>query len=1065
MFEMLVLTKAKSKSIRQMMMLMKASSAIPPSTQMTTNSPSSTLLTAQEREEWNTLSLSELIASEAAKRKLAEAKAEELRQLVGIRYRVLIHTADNISKMKDTAEDSINTIQQLQHTIQTILFYSKQLSNNQSSRNKQKSNFALSLAEFTALPEQIWAELAGHNHISACELFLRSQIIYNHLKSYLHTIPATENPANHNKNPNENIFNNANPADLRLFISLHYSCLQEFSEIILSQANQRLAQRDLAIEQYLQPLVATILVTGNSVQATLKLFLSSRTNWIKHIISSANKALTLYPNCNPAAVISHSLTAVTLVLQTTIIHLAALLGPVKKSQSSHLPTQLQAFYNNATHQENHSAYFTSYSISPSELNTTTRTWLDELIAQLHSNTNEISLTNLLNRLHTGKQLAVVRDKILAQLAFQMTDSDNDNNPANDSHQQLNDRKERKEVWEECCLTVFPSESSSSNGSSKQRLNSLLSLWDLVFAKCFNNRFKAVVEQSFQRLQLQQTIAQALRAWNETQPAPSTANHSKQSSSTAAGEAVNLNKSVLPKELLGFRESQVNSIVVSFITELSTLANDVRYLLQCDFVRTEQQLIQQQRQKQINTADPSPVSSSSSSSILTALHSVYVDFSSLRSFIQAELTPHIHRMYSSLVAALVNDLRKKLGDLEAGVLNSMSSASRWKSAQCIELVEQAVFIGRVCYSITQQPSLMSFTRLLDNSSSNNSSSTIFSPTNASSAVQASLSTTARSAFRIWTRYTAAIVHEQFEANFNPWLQANNTFANAFTNKVLSQTIPIAIPTHESSYIGELLLTLQERVYTIYGYQVQGEILTWLLNDLSNAILTALQSKVKSPAHFNKLSSNSKLQLFFDIQYLFAVLRLSSLSANNDDRQRYTQIISTIDNQLNIELDAVNWTVSKPHMNNTLYQAIQRTNLLYGLLIRFNPLPPVFNYQPAKLAAAVNKPAPKDAKDSVGETQQFAINLISLAPAGARVLPLSAASLYPSKNATTNFTTPNKLSIYPSSNTMRSSGPHSAGSSNTTAGSAGSSTTLSHSVSANLSDLKATGRHILGKLNLY
>ena len=57
-------------------------------------------LSAAELAEWRGASVSALSSREASIRQLAGAKREELRQLVGVRYRVLLETADSIERMK-----------------------------------------------------------------------------------------------------------------------------------------------------------------------------------------------------------------------------------------------------------------------------------------------------------------------------------------------------------------------------------------------------------------------------------------------------------------------------------------------------------------------------------------------------------------------------------------------------------------------------------------------------------------------------------------------------------------------------------------------------------------------------------------------------------------------------------------------------------------------------------------------------------------------------------------------------------------------------------------------------
>jgi len=77
-----------------------------PSSNALTSMPASIELTAEERGWFRTRPLSTLRALAEERREMSEEKKEELRQLVGIRYRVLIETADSILSMQTLMKDA-----------------------------------------------------------------------------------------------------------------------------------------------------------------------------------------------------------------------------------------------------------------------------------------------------------------------------------------------------------------------------------------------------------------------------------------------------------------------------------------------------------------------------------------------------------------------------------------------------------------------------------------------------------------------------------------------------------------------------------------------------------------------------------------------------------------------------------------------------------------------------------------------------------------------------------------------------------------------------------------------
>ena len=94
-----------------------SSSASPSSLALSLPSAS---LSVSELSEWRGSSVSSLSSSERSIRELASGKREELRQLVGVRYRVLLETADSIERMKVEGEMAHADIEHIQTALAVL---------------------------------------------------------------------------------------------------------------------------------------------------------------------------------------------------------------------------------------------------------------------------------------------------------------------------------------------------------------------------------------------------------------------------------------------------------------------------------------------------------------------------------------------------------------------------------------------------------------------------------------------------------------------------------------------------------------------------------------------------------------------------------------------------------------------------------------------------------------------------------------------------------------------------------------------------------------------------------
>jgi hypothetical protein len=546
------------------------------------------------------------------------------------------------------------------------------------------------------------------------------------------------------------------------------------------------------------------------------------------------------------------------------------------------------------------------------------------------------------------------------------------------------------------------------------------------------------------------------------------------------------------DLNGAREADVQAIVRIFRRQLVQLARECRAILDCRYVSP---LTATGTGSTSSRAGPL----GAGSGIVEGDLQQQLLFPSLSRFLSDELRPSLTRQFNALVEGLVDGLRRRLQDLEARVLSSVTSGSAWRSRRTQALVEQSVFIGRVCHELMAHKQMLSLehmwahdaaTAATTAAASNDSKAHLTTSTRPAAgalsvplsattggavALHASLSTTARLSFRVWTRYVAALASEELGLELTRWVadvlavqKQGDKFRDAYFAALLSTRNPLApaagggseplglaLPVHASSGVFRVLHLLHEHYHSLLGFRVRDDIVAWLVADVSAALLAVWEGKLlggrssagskgtnlaaSGPAAFalqsppsqqqhqvdeaeervlEKLCPQAVLQLWFDMQFLFGVLRLPSdskgaaatgtgaaataaSSVTSDGRARFAALQQCFESTCARVLDQIDWLASRRAFAFSARAALQRSTMLFGLLCKSNPFPPVPAPLPAGGAAGGMLLPPQTPAHGVSSssaaTPAAAGDMQSLFPLAApiaRIQPISA-SHYPSR----------------------------------------------------------------------
>ncbi|KAH1036851.1 hypothetical protein AAZX31_20G175400 [Glycine max] len=213
--------------------------------------------------------IAEIRKTEAATRKQIEDKKEELRQLVGNRYRDLIDSADSIILMKVSCNGISSNIAAVHGRIRSL---SQSQSQSQTKLHSQSRAWTYGAAcrvkYLVDTPENIWGCLDEGMFLEAASRYVRAKNVHHHLfvdsddqkKKFLSNFAMLQH---------------------------QWQIVESFRAQISQRSRDRLLERGLAISAYSDALAAVAVIDELEPKQVLSLFLESRKSWISQILGNA----------------------------------------------------------------------------------------------------------------------------------------------------------------------------------------------------------------------------------------------------------------------------------------------------------------------------------------------------------------------------------------------------------------------------------------------------------------------------------------------------------------------------------------------------------------------------------------------------------------------------------------------------------------------------------------------------------------------------------------------------------------------------------------------------------
>ncbi|KAM7280401.1 hypothetical protein ACFE04_007535 [Oxalis oulophora] len=239
---------------------------------------------------FRTKPVSEIRTVESETKNQIQQKQEELRQLVGTRYRDLIDSADSIVLMKSSCESISANIGSIHHNIQSSLSFSTEtvavtpsskLGNNNNNNNNNNNRFriygiACRVKYLVDTPENIWGCLDENMFLESASRYVRAKHVHSILLS-------TTNNADSTNNNNNNVLSNFP------LLQHQWQIVESFKLQISQRSRERLSsdrEFQFAVGDYADALAAVAVIDELEPTQVLDLFLETRKSWVLQMLGS-----------------------------------------------------------------------------------------------------------------------------------------------------------------------------------------------------------------------------------------------------------------------------------------------------------------------------------------------------------------------------------------------------------------------------------------------------------------------------------------------------------------------------------------------------------------------------------------------------------------------------------------------------------------------------------------------------------------------------------------------------------------------------------------------------------
>ncbi|XP_065060256.1 conserved oligomeric Golgi complex subunit 1-like [Rhopilema esculentum] len=880
---------------------------------------------------FKTCSIEEIKDAEKNLRGAIEKKKEDLRLMVGERYRDLINAADTISLMKDLSQDvykGLNTIQACCKDFKNRTARRRRTTSEDIKLGNEEINFYALATQMELLvdtPEKIWDALDRQDFMVAAQLYLLGHHIVN---NSLHMNTGYGNQSD--------VFAN--------FPVLHHqwAAISHFKESILKGSLAALKEPTLPDKALAESLCSIILLSDSSPRQVFVEFLLARKAAIQDLFHPSHHKTSIKRQiCDVTSLIVLTLQQIFSLFyhpdsQSTLdkpevdsLLYKTINEATKKKQpgqgeslqwlfgedfdvltvARHLPPTVLGFRPKIRN---------VMGIVPQQkIRDGAKEWLTGCINDVH-----VGVARLLEYIKSVKGLASIRDTV-----YELLSDSRLFGAKSELSASLEYKSRDPDNWNHLCEAV---------------LDRQFTLWDELFERAFFNRAKAVLEEM-----LSNSYSNAVNCIDTTITEIATLKNTNADSNSHWDRNVT---SYLWSEMPGDLPTsgwcmETNQNESQEISSLSYKARGCTPSVQtlcktfdtnlADVVKAVKYLFESGEQKDIPMA----------SKIEARGFSFEEDkrIEPFRKFSSAtEAQGYIQESTSQVVKRICAHIQESLNELKSQLVNT-NEADDYNQSLCIDRI---TFFGRLCSSIPEHcKNLIYLTcgfaeedkTTLKRAAKQRPRKGKQPKTEAASCldkVKSEFAEQQKTSFSIWKEWVVQKSSSIFQKTLfsaeeltvygtTCWEDITIEEEADTGSKVQSK---IRVPSQVSSFLISLLFRLCEETNRIGGHVLEKSLIRELTYAVGDAILFSLEDYAKNQ---RPLSQNRALQLVFDVKFLILLIA-GNTDTKDEVSKRFKKRGSMLVNTMESFVDPFDLDVFTPHMTNFVNKQLQKSCLLLGTI---------------------------------------------------------------------------------------------------------------------------------------
>ncbi|KAJ8028956.1 Conserved oligomeric Golgi complex subunit 1 [Holothuria leucospilota] len=829
-----------------------------------------------------------------------EKKKEDLRQMVGERYRDLIEAADTITEMKNCSVKILTSVQDLQkHCVnlqKTMMIrgMAGAASQNQKEIESKKKFYAISseIKLLVDIPDRIWSALEGGHHLEATQLYL----IACHVTSSLQLDSSTPQSAQ----------------ILKWFpvLSRQWATLSHFKQNILQSSRNILKDFSMSDQKTAEALCSILLLEDSSPRQVFAEFLLARKSAIQSCLT---------PDLHNTSVKTQVCT-VTSVAERTLRQIHSIFYNDEESgdSSSLLFDILSAVcdshlqgkpgpYHIKLEVGNFGKYLPTHikdfrpvlaapatPIATSYLQQSVNQWVETCIGDVQH-----GVSKFLRHITTIKALTGIRDAV---------------------YELLEETEDDRASWKSVCEKVL-----------KRRL----SLWSEFLRSLFITRIQAIIQDSLDETvsETQRLISEATEKLEDSPEERNICSYIWRESGLDIPSEAAWDRGITTKKPLesGGLYMKTKAYTPQNQSICSALDNRVSVLLEDLANYTSESQPSQQRDKDLELVRTPPFDR-------------YADNTTLFSFMQITSVRSTTKLCEFLKAQLLS------------CKVSLESLENTRQEEKPKIVDRALLLGRLCGSVVElctslkkaiciadiKESKADAVRSRSRLKRQSTSGDVLPEEKEWFSLVKVFQEQSEEAFKLWSNVTCSTLLEEFKFNLTDMSPSSTLKIITKWDKIEIQeetddgkkvTSTILLPVQSSWYVQCLLFGLCEEISRIGGHALSRVTVSALIQDISQGLITCYQEHLKElQKGKDTLHQAQALQWVFDVRFFTSVM-----SGRGEDKKvnaAYQKQLKSVIDTLEGYIDPFDLDVFHPHLQQKLNSHCQRCSLLMGALTNPN-----------------------------------------------------------------------------------------------------------------------------------